>query len=203
MAMVIAVAGVAYNGGIAVADEPVPPPTISEDELADIRQFIYDNGSFGDGALLGGSGGSVAGTGSVAANIQVNPWGCRIKSDHPHEPHDDPGPGNIRGKAAINCSIAPPTGHLATISQELSRWDGDEGTIEAVNYSVCPSGQGDPDCYPNLKDRVLMRGYVVTDCEIGRTYIWVQIAEATLTVEGVIYSGIHGVGKRVKCTGKK
>ena len=200
--LVMAMVGVVYDAGIAAADEPVPPPTTPEDELADARQFIYDNGSFGDGALLGGSGSSASSAGSVAANIQVNPWGCRIKADHPHEPHDDPGSGNIRGKAAITCSSLPPTGHVTTILQELSRWDGDEGTIEAVNYSVCPSGQGDPDCYGNkLKDRVLMRGYVVTSCEVGKTYIWVHIAEATLTVEGVTYSGLHGVGKRVECEG--
>ena len=96
----------------------------------------------------------------------------------------------------------PPAGHVATISQELSRCAGSTHTIMAVNYSVCPSGQGDPDCFSNRLNRgALMRGYVTTPrhCQIGKRYNWVHIAVATLTVEGVTYSGLDGDNARIRC----
>ncbi len=202
MAMVIAMAGVAYNGGIAAADEPVPPP-IPEDELADFRESVSENGSDGEVMLVVDSDGTAAGAaGATASNITVNPWGCRIRAERPHQAREDPDPGHIRGKATITCRTLPPAGHVATVSQELSRWAGSTHTIMAVNYSVCPSGQGDPDCYPNrLRKKALMRGYVTTPrhCQIGRTYNWVQIAVATLTVEGVTYSGLDGDNARIRC----
>lgn len=77
MAMVIAMAGVAYDGGIASADEPVPPFNTPEGELEDIRQSALDNGSYGEGVLFVDSGGSAAGaTGasSVAQGGTPNPW---------------------------------------------------------------------------------------------------------------------------------
>ena len=203
MAMVIAIAGIAYNRGIAAADEPVPPPPISEDELADFRESVYENGGDGEALLVVGSDGSAAGAASAtASNITVNPWGCRIRAERPHQAHGNPGRGHIRGKATIICSTLPPAGHVATISQELSRWAGSTHTIMAVNYSVCPSGQGDPDCFSNrLDDGALMRGYVTTPrhCQIGKRYNWVHIAVATLTVEGVTYSGLDGDNATIRC----
>ncbi len=78
LALVIAIAGVAYNGGIAAADEPVPTPTISEDELADFRESVYENGGDGEALLVVGSDGSAAGAASAtASNITVNPWGLQ------------------------------------------------------------------------------------------------------------------------------
>lgn len=201
MLMALLIAAVASAGGVAEADEPTPPANTPEDELADARQFIYDNGSYGDGLLFVASGDSAAGAGGVSAsNIEPNPWGCRIRVHNPHQPHDPPGPGHVRGKATIECSITPPAGHVAVIWQELSRWEGSNSTIEEDNTSVCPTGDGNPDCYPRLNGRVLMRGYVVTPCEVGQTYVWVQLGEATLTVEGVAYTGFTGNGARVRCT---
>jgi len=203
LAMVIAIAGIAYNGGIAAADEPVPTPTIPEDELADFRESVSENGGDGEALLVVDSDGSAAGaTSATASNIGVNPWGCRIRAERPHQAHYEPNPGHIRGKATIICSTLPPAGHVATIAQELSRWAGSTHTIMAVNYSVCPSGQGGATCYPNrLRDRALMRGYVTTPrhCQIGKRYNWVHIAVATLTVEGVTYSGLDGDNARITC----
>ncbi len=211
MLMAVLIVAVASVGGVARADEPTPvPANTPEGDLADARQQTYENGSYGggpdgnsDGLMYMVSDTSAAETADdagTAMNIQPNPWGCRIRADNPHEPHDSPGPGNIRGKAAINCTTLPPS-HVATIWQELSRWEGSDYAIQEVNYSVCPSGQGDPDCYPTrLRNGVLMRGYVVTSCEIGTTYVWVQLAEATLTVEGVTYSGLSGNSETVECT---
>ena len=42
MAMVVAMAGVAYNGGIAAADEPVPPPTIPGDDNESVDQQLVE-----------------------------------------------------------------------------------------------------------------------------------------------------------------
>ncbi len=203
LAMVIAIAGVAYNGGIAAADEPVPPPPIPEDELADFRESVNENGSEGEVSLVVDPDGSAAGAASaIASNITVNPWGCKIRAERPHQARGRPKRGHIRGKATIICSTLPPAGHVATIAHELSRFEGSDYRIMAVNYSVCPSGQGGATCYPNrLRDRALMRGYVTSPrhCEIGKRYVWVNIAVANLTVEGVTYSGIDGDNATIRC----
>ena len=204
-AMAIAIAGVAYNGGIAAADEPVPPFSTPEDELEDIRQFALDNGSYGGGVLFVDSGGSaagVAGASSTAMNTP-NPWGCAIRVHSPHESSIDPGPGHVQGKADIECVTPPPAGYVATILQDLSRWEGSENVIMAVNYSVCPAGTGipEPECHNNLDGDLLMRAFVNVACEIGETYRWVHLAEATLTVEGITYSSYGARARNVSCDG--
>ncbi len=203
MAIIIAMAGLAYDAGSAAADEPVPPFNTPEDELADFRESVYENGGDGEVMLVVDPDGSAAGAASAtASNITVNPWGCRIRAERPHQASGQPKRGHIRGKATITCRTLPPAGHVATISQELSRWAGSTHTIMAVNYSVCPSGQGDPDCFSNrLRSRALMRGYVTTPrhCVVGKRYNWVHIAVATLTVEGVTYSGLDGDNATIKC----
>ena len=205
MAMVIAIAGVSYDAGSAAADEPVPPPTTPEDELADFRQFIYDNGDQEEGFLFVGSGDSLAGAAAAtAANIEPNPWGCKIHADHPHESSDDPGPGHIQGKGRITCTTTPPP-NVASIWQELSRWEGSEVVIMATNNSVCPSRLGDPrpECFPNLKKKLLMRAFVNVACEIGTTYRWVHLAEGVMVVNGVRYSGLAGSVRTEECEGPK
>ena len=204
MAMVMAMAGVAYNGGIAAADEPVPPSTIPEDELTDFRESVYENGGEGDGFLFVDSDDSAAGatSASIAAQITPNPWGCNIRAERPHQAHRSPKRGHIRGKATITCKTLPPADHVATIAQELSRFEGSDHRIMAVNYSVCPSGQGDPECYSSRLYRgALMQGFVTTPrhCEIGKRYVWVHIAVATLTVDGVIYSGLSCDNATIRC----
>lgn len=202
--MAVLIVAVASVGGVAEADEPTPvPPSTPEDELADFRQFIYDNGSHGDGFLFVASGGNAAGTaGGVAANIEPNPWGCKIWADHPHESHDNPGPGHIQGKARITCVTAPPQ-NVATIWQELTRFEGSDDVIMATNNSLCPARSGNPrpECYPNLKRRLLMRAFVNVACEVGTTYRWVHIAEGVMIVEGVRYSGLAGSARSEECGG--
>ena len=75
----------------------------------------------------------------------------------------------------------------------------------AVNYSVCPAGTGipEPECFNSLDDDVLMRAFVNVACEIGETYRWVHLAEATLTVEGITYSSYGARAKNVKCVGPR
>ena len=180
-------------------------PASVEDELADFRESVYENGSEGEVSLFVDSDDIAAGAtsaSSVAQNITPNPCGCRIRAERPQQAHGNPKRGHIRGKATITCRSLPPSGHVATIAQELSRFEGSDYRIMAVNYSVCPSGQGGATCYPNrLRDRALMRRYVTSPrhCEIGKRYVWVNIAVANLTVEGVTYSGIDGDNARIRC----
>ena len=141
-----------------------------------------------------------AGAGAIQTSGQVNPWGCYFHRDNPHESLDDPGPGHAQAKAWIKCRVAPPA-HVATIWQELQKW-GLTVTIEAVKTSICPSGVGEPDCYPTLNHRVLMRAYVNAPCEIGTTAWYVQLAYATMTVGGTTYaSGLGSRGADVYCGG--
>ena len=206
LAMVIAIAGVAYGAGSAAADEPVPPFTTPEDDLEDIRQFAFDNGSYDDGPLYvdsDGSGAGATGTSSVAQSITLNPWGCAIEAHSPHESSRDPGLGYVQAKATIECDTDPPAGYVATILQDLSRWEGSESVIMAVNYSVCPARTGIPipKCFSGRNDGKIMEAYVNVACEIGETYRWVHLAEATLTVEGIIYSGVSARARNVPCDG--
>lgn len=177
-----------------------------KEELAEIRQSTYDNGSYGDGYLLAASGADVAEAGDASGmsrNIQPNPWGCRIYADHPHESGDNPGPGHIQGKGRITCTTTPPP-NVANIWQELSRWEGSDSVIMATNNSLCPARVGNPrpECYPNLYKKLLMRAFVNIACEVGKTYRWVHIAEGVMIVEGVRYSGLAGSVRTEKCTGE-
>ena len=145
-----------------------------------------------------------ASSSSMSNNGVPNPWGCRLEVDNPHESKDDPGPGNAQGKARIKCDTAPPP-HVASIWQELSKWEGSDFTIEAEKTSYCPSGTGAPKCYPNLHPRpsnkTLMEAYINAPCEIGTTKRYVQIAFAELTVDGVTYSRLLGKKADVECEG--
>ena len=183
-----------------------------DDDLAHARQFTHDNGYYGggtdgngDGLLYMISDASAPGTevkSGMAMDIEPNPWGCHIRADDPHESDKKPGPGNIQAKAAIECSVAPPD-NIATIWQELSKWDGSDFSIEAENESICPSrvGKPRPHCYPTLRHSEIMRAYVNTACTIGATDRWVELAEATMTVDGIIYSGLSGSVADVYCEG--
>ena len=210
MLMVALIAAVVSVGGIAEADEPTPPGNVPEDDLAHARQFTYDNGSYGgkvdgngDGLLFTASEPSVPGAGSASGmyqNIKPNPWGCRIRAEDPHESHRKPGPGHIQAKATINCTIAPPP-YTAIVTQDLSRVKGSSIVIEKVKTSSCPSGTGEPECYPNLNKRALMRAYINITCEVGATYRWVHLADARMYVNGVLYSGLSGKARNEKCEG--
>ena len=68
-------------------------------------------------------------------NIEPNPWGCRIRAHDPHESDLNPGPGNVQAKATIECPVTPPA-NVATIWQELSKWEGSDLAIEGINNSL-------------------------------------------------------------------
>lgn len=138
VAAVVAVAAMASNPTPAAADP-------GEDE-ADAMRVVVSDGTGGDS--------------ETQASGQTNPWGCDFHRDSPHESTVDPGPGYAQAKARIECTVAPPA-HVATIWQELSKWEGSDFTIEAVKTSICPSGVGRPDCHPNLNSKgVLMQAYI-------------------------------------------
>lgn len=175
-AAAVAVAGLASNPASVAADP-------GEDEADAMRVVSSD--------------------GEVQASGQVNPWGCYFHRDKPHESKIDPGPGHAQAKARIECRVPPPV-HVATIWQELSKWEGSTFTIEAVKTSVCPSGIGEPDCHPTLRHGVLMQAYINAPCEIGTRKRYVQLAYATLTVDGVTYrSRLDGQRGDVDCTGRR
>ena len=46
-----------------------------------------------------------------------------------------------------------------------------------------------------------MRIYIKTACEIDGSHRWVQLVEATLTVDGVTYSGLSGKARTARCEG--
>ena len=150
----------------------------------------------GDAMVVVWNGGGVA-----ESSSQANPWGCNFYRDNPHESRRRPGPGYAQAKARIECRVAPPP-HVATIWQELSKFEDGDFTVEAVKTSVCPSGAGEPDCYPTLRNKILMQAYINAPCEIGTTKRYVQLAYATLTVDGLTYrSELRGQAGDVNCTG--
>ena len=46
-----------------------------------------------------------------------------------------------------------------------------------------------------------MRIYIKTACEISGSRRWVQLVEATLTVDGVTYWGLSGKARTAPCEG--
>ena len=192
-----AVAAVPLGGGSGDQSEDAPSP--GDYDIDRTRHAVSVDGHVvdADGLMVteGTNANAAIGTSSVA-----NPWGCVIRAHHPHESTIDPGAGYVQAKATIECSTTPPA-HTANIWQELSKWEGSNFTIEAVKTSYCPSGVGDPDCYPTLNGGVLMRGYINAPCEIGTTRRYVHLALGQLTVDGVTYSGLTGSGRDVDCDG--
>lgn len=214
-------ANLAFNTPPVAADEP-------EDDFEYARQFAIDNGYYGGGSDENSDGlmfmpldTSVPGTGipedpsfftgkdglqtalpaSVAKSKQPNPWGCRLRAHSPHESSIDPGPGHVQAKADIECDLVPPS-HTSIITQDLSRSTGSSIVIEVVKTSSCPAGTGEPDCYPSLDDGgLLMRAYINTECEVGKKYRWVHIADARLYANGTVYSATLGRSRNVKCKG--
>ncbi len=162
VAVVAATATLAANP-MSVAADP------GEDDIGLLRQAasVEDDsgpGEDGGGLMLAAS----SGDGAMQTR-RVNPWGCRTRAHDPHESKgSNPGPGNVQGKTTIECTTTPPP-HTAEIVQELSKWNGLTFIPVATKMSNCPSGVGDPDCYPNRKGKVLMRGYISAPCEIGTT----------------------------------
>ena len=204
MAMLIVV--VASAGGVAEADgppTPVPADT-PEDDLAHARQLANENGSYG-GGTDGNSGALMfmaGGASGMSGNITPNPWGCRVKAHNPHESHRNPGPGHTQAKATITCTVAPPQ-HIVTITQDLSRVTGSSIAIEEVKNSSCPSLRGEPECHPTLRKGTLMMAFINTDCEIGTTHRWVQLADARMYVNGNLYSGLAAKAANVACVGPR
>ncbi len=191
-----AVAAVPLGGGPDGQSAHATGPV--DDDIDSVRQAAAVDGSVdADGVMAteGNYANAAVGSGTV-----VNPWGCRIRAHHPHESTVDPGPGYVQAKATIECTTTPPT-HTAEIWQELSKWEGSDFTIEAVKTSFCPSGVGEPDCYPTLNGAILMRGYINAPCEVGTTKRYVHLSIGRLTVDGVTYSGLTGSGRDVDCDG--
>ena len=192
-----AVAAVPLGGGSDGQQQDVASPV--EEDIDTIRRAasVDDHvvGADGEMATGGINANSAIGAGSV-----VNPWGCIIRAHHPHESSINPGPGHAQAKATIECTTAPPT-HTAETWQELSKWQGSDFTIEAVKTSYCPSGVGQPNCYPTLNGDILMRGYINAPCDIGTTKRYVHLAIGRLTVGDTTYSGLIGSGKDVDCEG--
>ena len=200
--MVVAIVAMVAAVVLLLDSTPVAadPP---EDDIGRARHAVYVDGHVEDsaGLMFAVSSGGATGASAVQATGQINPWGCNFHRDNPHESTFDPGPGYAQAKARIECSQAPPP-HVATIWQELSKWEGANFTIEAVKTSICPAGTGGPACHPTLDDGVLMQAYINAPCEIGATKRYVHMAYATMTVDGITYaSRLDGRRADVNCTG--
>ena len=192
---VVAAAATLASNPMSVAADP------GEDDIGLLRRAasVEDDGGPGeDGAGLM----LVASSGDGAMQTRsINPWGCRTRAHDPHESQgSSPGPGNVHGKTTIECNTTPPP-HTAEIVQELSKWNGLTFIPVATKTSNCPSRVGAPDCYPNRRGKVLMRGYISAPCEIGTTERYLQIAIGRLTVGAVTYIGYSGNQANVECEG--
>ncbi len=130
------------------------------------------------------SGGAAAGDGT-AAYSSVNPWGCKAKSDRPHESTIDPGPGWIQAKSHTACLLDPPRGSVWTIWQRLYRSSWSGWKLVASKYSQCPVAAGAPTCTVTK-----MTAYVNWDCEAGTWYNYKVEGDHQLIAFGRTFSGI-------------
>jgi hypothetical protein len=124
-------------------------------------------------------------------NGKVNPWGCELRVDYPHESTSNPGAGNINVKAHTNCDSSPPGNAVVTVTQNVwrARWYG--WSHEKEKESQCPDpleGQRyHPDC--NWYPRPYMTAYMNWECDNGKvTYFRYKTeASAELTVGNQTY----------------
>ncbi len=142
---IVAVVATVANPTPALADPGIEKdPGVEKEDDSDLMVVVSSDHDAGASGF------------AIKAAGEPNPWGCKLNVDSPHESRDDPGPGYIQAKANIQCNVAPPP-HTASIWQELSKWEGSKFTILRTKTSYCPSGVGEPKCYPNLnKDRQIM-----------------------------------------------